>query len=53
MINETSGILQSNFDKKSLCYFEVQDLNLLEPVSLPELVQLMTKAEGVRVRYQV
>ena len=53
MITETSGVLESNFDQKSLCYFEVQDLNVEQPASLQELVQLMTQVEGIRVRYQV
>ena len=53
MITETSGVLESNFDQKSLCYFEIQDLNVEQPASLQELVQLMTQVEGIRVRYQV
>jgi hypothetical protein len=53
MINETSGVLENNFDKKSLCYFEVDDLNVESPIELKDLVKIMTNTEGIRVRYQV
>jgi hypothetical protein len=52
-IDERSGILESGFDSKTLCYFEVDDLNLEQPVSLQDLVAAFSLTEGIRVRYQV
>lgn len=52
MIDERSGILESGFDKNSLCYFEVDDVNVEQPVGLKDLVALFS-AEGLRIRYQV
>ena len=53
MISETSGVLENNFDKKSFCYFEVDDLNVESPIDIKDLVKIMNNMEGIRIRYQV
>ena len=53
MFDERSGILESGFDKKSLCYFELDDVNVEQPVDFKDLVAVFSSAEGMRIRYQV
>ena len=53
MLDETCGVLESKFDSKSLCYFELDDLNVQQPVDFRDLVAIMNNLDGVRIRYQV
>ena len=53
MIDEKSGILESSFDQKSLCYFELEDVNVDPSISFKDIVAAMVYGNGIRVRYQV
>jgi len=53
MIDDKSGVLESSFDSRNLCYFELEDVNVEPSVNFKDLVALMVAGEGIRVRYQV
>ena len=54
MLSDTAGVLMDDSNKDHLCYFEVSDLNITNPdkVSLKDVVMLLNKMAGVKVRYQ-
>jgi len=53
MISETSGILRNDYNLKNLCYFEIQDVNLAQPLNLVDLVMILrNNIPGIRIRYQ-
>ena len=53
MFDDTSGVLViSEEAPETLCYFEVEDLNVEQPISLVDVVMLMNRMKDVRVHLQ-